>query len=93
MMSARLLLSLLLLSLLTSPRAFGQAGMRESLERLDRNDNGYLDPDEITPLSRPFLERIAESRRLRLDRPTELSELQIAARIYYAIKNLSLIHI
>lgn len=66
---------------------YGQAGLRRSLEMLDRNENGYIDPDEITPLSRPYLERITRERRLRLDRPIEISELQKTARIYYAKRN------
>ncbi len=66
---------------------FAQAGLRESLERLDRNGNGSIEPSEITSLSRPFLERIAESRRLSLDRPNSISELLRTARIYHALKN------
>ena len=27
----------------------GQAGLRDSLEKLDRNQNGYIEPDEVTP--------------------------------------------
>ena len=33
-----------------------QSGLRESLEKLDRNQNGEIDPDEITPLARPYLD-------------------------------------
>ena len=40
----------------------GQAGLRDSLEKLDRNQNGYIEPDEVTPLSRPYLERILKGR-------------------------------
>ncbi len=64
-----------------------QSGLRESLERLDRNQNGEIEPSEITPLSRPYLERIAGSRNLSLDRPNGIDKLQEAARIYYALKN------
>ncbi|TWU48860.1 EF hand [Rubripirellula tenax] len=67
--------------------ASAQSGLRESLERLDRNQNGQIDPKEITPLARPYLERIAEARRLSLDRPNDISKLQEAARIYYALVN------
>ena len=66
---------------------FGQAGLRESLERLDRNNDGEIEPDEITPLARPFLEQIAEARRLSLQRPNRIDRLQEAARVYHAIKN------
>lgn len=68
-------------------RANAQAGLRESLELLDRNENGYVDPDEITSLSRPYLERIAQARRLSLDRPNRIDRLQEAARVYYAMQN------
>ena len=72
---------------LRSETAFGQAGLRESLERLDRDQNGMLDPGEITTLARPYLERITRERRLDLDRPIEIYKLQEAARIYYALAN------
>lgn len=67
--------------------AFAQAGLRESLERLDTNGNGEIDPKEITPLSRPYLERIADSRRMSLSRPNPIDKLQEAARIYFAKQN------
>ncbi len=67
--------------------ACGQAGLRESLERLDRNQNGLIDPNEITPLARPYLERIAEKRRLQLDKPQEIATYQEAARVYHALSN------
>ncbi|HIE97350.1 MAG: proprotein convertase P-domain-containing protein [Fuerstiella sp.] len=70
---------------------YAQSGLRESLERLDRNQNGWIDPGEVTPLARPYLERIMKvrSRRsdLSFDKPVEISRLQEAARIYYATKN------
>ena len=72
---------------LFSGKAFGQAGLRESLERLDRNQNGMIDPGEITTLARPYLERITKERRIDLDRPVEIHKLQEAARIYYALAN------
>ncbi|MCM2372680.1 proprotein convertase P-domain-containing protein [Aporhodopirellula aestuarii] len=68
-------------------RVFAQAGLRESLEQLDTNGNGEIDPKEITPLARPYLERIAEARRMSLDRPNRIDKLQEAARIYYAKQN------
>lgn len=72
--------------------ANGQAGLRESLERLDRNENGYLDPNEVTTLSRPYLERILGNRYGRrrtvdFDDPIPISRIQEAARYYYAVKN------
>lgn len=82
-----LVASVFLLLCLTSSNVTAQSGLRESLELLDRNQNGYIDPDEITTLSRPYLERIAESRRLSLERPNRVDKLQEAARVYYALKN------
>ncbi|MGB4741564.1 MAG: hypothetical protein WBH50_25475, partial [Fuerstiella sp.] len=67
--------------------ALGQSGLRESLERLDVNQNGSIDPDEITSLSRPYLERITQARRMPMDRPMPIDKLQEAARVYYALKN------
>ena len=64
--------------------ACGQAGLRDSLERLDTNEDGEIQPDEITPLARPYLERVAKSRKMSLDRPNRIDKWQEAARIYYA---------
>ncbi|MFT4559896.1 MAG: subtilisin-like proprotein convertase family protein, partial [Planctomycetaceae bacterium] len=72
---------------LRSESAYGQAGLRESLERLDRNQNGMIDPGEITSLARPYLERITKERRMDLGRPNEIHKLQEAARVYYALAN------
>lgn len=86
----RLVLTALTLAGLLSlgnSKAWGQAGLRESLDLLDRDQNGYLDPEEITPLARPYLERIAKARRLSLNRPNRIDQLQEAARIYYALQN------
>lgn len=81
--------TVLLGSVFLSPPVFAQAGLRESLDRLDRNENGRIDPDEITPLARPYLERITSSRSsgLSLDRSVEIEKLQEAAKNYYAIRN------
>ena len=48
----------LLLAIMVSPCAYGQAGLREALERLDINQNGQIEPSEITPQARPYIERI-----------------------------------
>ena len=66
---------------------YGQAGLRESLERLDRNENGLIEPAEITPIARPFLERIAKQRSLQIDKPQEIATYQEAARVYHALRN------
>lgn len=69
----------------------GQAGLRETLEKMDKNQNGYLDPDEVTPLSRPFLERImgrTSGRRYgTFNERIPISRIQQSARYYFAIKN------
>ncbi|MHC4879779.1 MAG: proprotein convertase P-domain-containing protein [Planctomycetota bacterium] len=81
------LLLVLAVSLVHSRHALGQSGLRESLERLDRNGNGKIDPHEITSLARPYLERITRERRIDLDDPVPIERLQEAARSYYAIRN------
>ncbi len=81
------LLLVLAAGLLSSESAMGQSGLRESLERLDRNENGRIDPHEITTLARPYLERIARERRLDLDDSIPIERLQEAARSYYATRN------
>ncbi|TWT50584.1 EF hand [Rubripirellula amarantea] len=67
--------------------ANAQSGLRQSLERLDTDEDGKVSPEEITPLARPYLERITKARRMRLDRPNDIDKLQEAARIYYALQN------
>lgn len=64
-----------------------QSGLRESLEKLDRNQNGEIDPEEITPLARPYLERLAQSRRMSMGRSYDIEYWQEAARIYFALQN------
>lgn len=82
--------SVCLLILASCPvSSFGQAGLRESLERMDRDQDGTIDPDEVTTLSRPYLERILKGRSSRnpFERPIPISKIQEAARIYFALKN------
>lgn len=80
--------AMILLIAALSPRSvYAQAGLRESLERLDRNQNEMIEPSEITTLARPYLERITKERRINLGRPIEIHELQEAARVYYALAN------
>ena len=74
-------------SLASSSALFAQGGLRESLEKLDRNDNGVLEREEITPLARPYLERIARGKRLSLDRENSIDAYQESARIYFALQN------
>ena len=80
-------LVILMSSTLSSKSASAQAGLRESLERLDRNQNGMIDPDEVTTLARPYLERITAARRMSLQRSNRIDQLQEAARVYYALQN------
>ena len=68
-------------------QAQAQAGLKEALQRLDRDGDGELDTEEITSQSRPFLERIARARRMSMDREYDLQEWQDAARAYFAIQN------
>jgi subtilisin-like proprotein convertase family protein len=75
------------LSCTVSSQAAAQSGLRESLEKLDRNQNGDIDPEEITPLARPYLERLAESRRMSMTRAYDIGRWQEAARIYFALQN------
>jgi Ca2+-binding EF-hand superfamily protein len=77
----------LLIAIGISSHVWAQGGLRESLEKLDVNQNGEIEPDEITPLARPYLERIAAVRRMPLSRPQSITQLQEAARIYAAIQN------
>ena len=79
----------ILIFVVNSASTFGQAGLRESLERMDSDQNGMIDPEEVTSLSRPYLERIlkGKSSRAPFARPISISKIQEAARIYFALKN------
>lgn len=84
--------AILLCGVLPGESLYAQSGLRESLERLDTNKDGNIDPGEITPLARPYLERLSRTgsdyrSRLSLDRPNEISKLQELARRYYATQN------
>ncbi|TWT84838.1 EF hand [Planctomycetes bacterium CA13] len=71
----------------TGSAVTAQSGLRDSLDRLDTNGNGLIEPNEVTPLARPYLERITRARRMSLDRPNPIDKLQEAARIYFALQN------
>ena len=74
-------------SLLLSQPLAAQSGIRESLERLDKNNDGVIERNEITPLARPYLERILRARRMSIDRPNDIDKIQEAARSYAAQQN------
>jgi subtilisin-like proprotein convertase family protein/Ca2+-binding EF-hand superfamily protein len=73
--------------LTATQQANAQAGLREALEKLDRNENGLIEPEEVTPLARPYLERVLKQRRMGLERPVAIDRIQESARIYHAIQN------
>ena len=85
------LFALSLVLVAPTKKLFAQSGLRESLERLDKNENGEIDPDEVTPLARPYLERITATWSRRpgeaLQRSIDISRLQEAARSYHAMQN------
>lgn len=68
-------------------RAAAQADLQQSLQRLDRNENGMIEPNEITPLARPYLENIAKPSKLSLSATHSIDRYQKAARYYFALKN------
>jgi Ca2+-binding EF-hand superfamily protein len=70
-----------------SDQLHAQAGLREALEKLDKDEDGEISPDEITPRARPYLERITKARGMSVDRTNKIDRLQEAARIYYALLN------
>jgi len=68
--------------------ALGQAGLREALERLDKNEDGQISPDEITPQARPYFERITENQsRSWREKPISIERLTGIARKYYYGQN------
>ena len=78
----------LLLAIMVSPCAYGQAGLREALERLDINQNGQIDPSEITPQARPYIERITTNQsKSWKEKEISIERLTDIARRYYYGKN------
>ena len=77
----------LFMAILGGTSLYGQSGLREALERLDRDKDGEVEPEEITPLARPYLERIMNSSRLSIYRDNDIESLLRAARRYYATQN------
>jgi subtilisin-like proprotein convertase family protein/Ca2+-binding EF-hand superfamily protein len=71
----------------TPQQAHAQAGLREALEALDTNQNGVIEVGEITPLSRPYLERVLKTDRRSIDKDRSISRIMEYVRIHYAIKN------
>ena len=71
--------------------ANGQHDLRETLDRMDRNQNQYLDPEEITTFSRAYLEQVSNSgssrTRLDLDKPIPITYLMRAIQAYQAVRN------
>ncbi len=80
-------LAALMFVAIACPRVLAQPGLRQTLMEMDRDRNGELDPDEITPLARPYLERITSDRRMSLNQPNRIDEILDAARIYFALRN------
>lgn len=68
-----------------------QYGLRETLEAMDKNENGVIEPEEITPLARPYFEYLSRvgswGGRLSVDRPNEISRIQEIARRFNSVKN------
>jgi len=78
----------LVCTVMCGEHCFGQAGLREALERLDRDGDGKIKRSEVTPLARPYLERIMKSSRLSIYRDdNDIDDLLNAARRYYATQN------
>lgn len=55
----------------------------EWIYRLDDNDNGFIEPDEISSRARPYFERFARENGINLSRPNSIRRLEYAARRYF----------
>lgn len=67
--------------------SLAQSSMGDSLKRLDRNGDGQIEPDEITSLARPFMERVGRARRISLDRPNSVNRWLEAVQYFYSEQN------
>ncbi|PQO25803.1 calcium sensor EFh [Blastopirellula marina] len=74
----RYLLSAIMFALFSGV-SFGQG---EWIRRLDDDNNGYIEPDEISERSRRYLEDFAIPYGLSLSRPNSVKKLEQAARLH-----------
>jgi len=56
----------------------------EWIDRVDRDRNGYVEPDEISDRARDYLERFTKDYGISLARPNAVKRLEEAAKLYYA---------
>ncbi len=63
-----------------------EAQIEESLKRLDKNQNGLIEPDEWNPRARAFVQRFAARYGIDLARPQTITRLNQAAAGYFATR-------
>lgn len=76
----RFLFTAILLSLLSGV-CYGQG---EWIRRIDDDNNGYIEPDEISDRGRRYLEEFAVPYGISLSRPNSVKKLEQAARLHAA---------
>ncbi|QDU75615.1 EF hand [Bremerella volcania] len=74
----RYIMTFILVSLMSGV-SFGQG---EWIRRIDDDNNGYIEPDEISDRSRRYLEEFAIPYGLSLSRPNSVRKLEQAARLH-----------
>lgn len=75
-----LLILVIVSSLAVADRAAAQA---EWIYRLDDNENGFVEPNEISERARPYFEKFARESGISLTRPNSVRRLEFAARRYF----------
>lgn len=59
----------------------------EWVRRLDTNNNGYIEPSELSDRSRAFFDRFARDSGIDLNRTNSIARLEAAARRYFESRN------
>ena len=79
----RLVISIGLIHLFVTS-AVADPGLLDAIRRLDTNNDGYIDPDELNDRVRRYLRPIADMRGLNLDRSNSIGRLEDSIRRYYS---------
>ncbi len=65
-----------------APQAAADPGRLDAIQRLDKNNDGYIDPEELNDRVRRYLHPIAEARGMRLSRSYSVERWEESIRRY-----------
>lgn len=79
----RTLIALIVLSIAGIVFSDTASAQSEWVKRVDTNNNGYIEPSELTDRSRSFFERFSREYGIDLNRPNSVRRIEDAARQYF----------